>query len=175
MAQEERREAGAGRSAEGEAVTAGDIMTREVLTTRPNVPVRELAKQLAYHRISGMPVVDDQERILGVVSEADIISKRRDRGRHHDQPVISVTEAATAKEVAVLLTEERIKRVPVVRDGKLVGLIGRSNVVSWVGSQGKDSSGASVLSAGSAERLSHHCDLSRTLVARARTLSGAEH
>jgi CBS domain-containing protein len=138
MAQEERREADARRPAEGKAVTAGDIMTREVLTTRPNVSVRELAKRLAYHRISGMPVVDDQGQILGVVSEADIISKRGATVADiMTSPVISVTEAATAKEVAVLLTEERIKRVPVVRDGKLVGLIGRSNVVSWVGSQGQ--------------------------------------
>jgi CBS domain-containing protein len=102
------------------------------------VAVRELAKRLTYHRISGMPVVDDQGLILGVVSEADIISKRGATVADiMTSPVISVTEETPALDVAALLTEERIKRVPVVRDGKLVGLIGRSNVVSWVGSQGQ--------------------------------------
>jgi CBS domain-containing protein len=142
MAQAERRDSGARRppagAAEGRLVTAADIMTREVITTRPNVPVKELAKRLTYHRISGMPVVDEQGTILGVVSEADIISKRGATVADiMTTPVISVTEETPAQEVAALLTQERIKRVPVVRDGKLVGLIGRSNVVSWVGSQGQ--------------------------------------
>ena len=52
---------------------AGDIMTREVLTTRPNVPVRELAKRLAYHRISGM------------LGRSGAHPRRRERGRHHQQ------------------------------------------------------------------------------------------
>lgn len=142
MAQAERRDSGARRtpagSTEGRTVTAADIMTREVITTLPTVPVKELAKRLTYHRISGMPVVDEQGMILGVVSEADIISKRGATVADiMTTPVISVTEETPAQEVAALLTAERIKRVPVVRDGKLVGLIGRSNVVSWVGSQGQ--------------------------------------
>lgn len=122
----------------GQDATAAEIMTREVLTTRPSVSVRELAKRLTYHRISGMPVVDDQGALLGIVSEADIISKRGTTvAEIMTAPVISVTEQTPALAVAALLTEERIKRVPVVRAGKLVGLIGRSNVVSWVGSRGQ--------------------------------------
>jgi len=141
MSHAERREGGGRRATagvEGRVVTASDIMTREVITTRPGVLVKDLAKRLTYHRISGMPVVDDQGVILGVVSEADIISKRGlTVADIMTTPVISVVEETPAQEVAALLTEERIKRVPVVRDGKLVGLIGRSNVVSWVGSQGQ--------------------------------------
>lgn len=117
--------------------TAADIMTREVLTTRPSVPVKELAKRLAYHRISGMPVVDDQGAVLGIVSEADLISKRGATvAEIMTTPVLGVEETTPAVEVAALLTEERIKRVPVLRAGRLVGLIGRSNVVSWVAGQG---------------------------------------
>jgi CBS domain-containing protein len=120
----------------GPVVTAAEIMTREVLTTRPEVPVKELAKRLSYHRISGMPVVDADGVVLGVVSEADLISKRGATVADiMTAPVISVTEEMPAVEVAALLTQERIKRVPVLRDGRLVGLIGRSNVVSWAAGQ----------------------------------------
>ena len=117
----------------GGGATATDIMTREVITTGPMAPVRELAKRLTYHRISGMPVVDESGVVVGVVSEADLISKQ---GRYVQdimaRDVIGVTEDTPALDVAALLTRERIKRVPVLRDGRLVGLIGRSNVVSWV-------------------------------------------
>lgn len=139
----ERPPAGQSKAATSRAATAADIMTREVLTTGPEVSVRDLAKRLAYHRISGMPVVDRQEAVVGVVSEADLISKRgtvvSDIMATH---VISVAENTPALEVAALLTRERIKRVPVLRDGRLVGLIGRSNVVSWVASQGGGASEA---------------------------------
>ena len=122
--------------------TAADIMTRAVLTIRPNVPVKELAKRLAFHRISGMPVVDAEGGVLGIVSEADLISKRGATvGDIMTTPVIGVEETTPAVEVAALLTEERIKRVPVLRQGRLVGLIGRSNVVSWVAGQGASSNG----------------------------------
>jgi CBS domain-containing protein len=140
--QQERRPAGELAGVREEArvasaqMTAADIMTREVLTTRPNVPVRELAKRLSFHRISGMPVVDDQGVVLGIVSEADVISKRGATVADiMTTPVIGVEESTPAVEVAALLTEERIKRVPVLRDGRLIGLIGRSNVVSWVAGQ----------------------------------------
>jgi CBS domain-containing protein len=132
-----RRPAGRGAGA-GRTATAGEIMTREVLTIRSTATVKELAQRLNYHRISGMPVVDEQGIVLGVVSEADLISKRGATVADiMTTPVLSVAEDTPALEVAALLTEERIKRVPVLRDGKLVGLIGRSNVVSWVGSQGQ--------------------------------------
>jgi CBS domain-containing protein len=124
-------------TSETKAATAADIMTREVLTTRPEVAVRELAKRLAYHRISGMPVVDEHGAVIGVVSEADLISKRGSTVADiMTSPVIGVDEETPAVEVAALLTTERIKRVPVLRDGRLIGLIGRSNVVSWAASQG---------------------------------------
>ena len=117
----------------GGGATAADIMTREVITTGPLTPVRELAKRLSYHRISGMPVVDDSGVVVGVVSEADLISKQGRSVRDiMARDVIGVSEDTPALEVAALLTRERIKRVPVLRDGRLVGLIGRSNVVSWV-------------------------------------------
>jgi CBS domain-containing protein len=144
VALDERRETAAiGRRAappgrDPAMATAADIMTREVITIRPDVSVKDLAKRLAYHRISGMPVADESGAVLGVVSEADLISKRGATvGEIMTSPVISVSEETPAIEVAMLLTQERIKRVPVLRDGRLVGLIGRSNVVSWVGSQGQ--------------------------------------
>ena len=52
-----------------------DLMTKDVLTVRPSMPLKEAAAMLAEHRISGLPVIDDERRVLGVLSEGDILYK----------------------------------------------------------------------------------------------------
>ena len=136
---------------------AMDVMTSEVITVDENASVPEAAKLLAEHGISAVPVVDKGNRVIGMVSEGDLLhraetgTERRARGglkwwfdqqarrRIHQshsgkvkdlmtRGVLSVARRPVA-DIAVLLETNRIKRVPVLRDGKLVGIVSRANLV----------------------------------------------
>ena len=115
---------------------ARDIMTRKVATIHPEASVQEAAQLLDQKRISGAPVVDSDGKIIGIVTEADIISKVDREGlcvadiMSHD--VIAVDEETPVGEIAALLTERKIKRVPVVENGKLVGIVSRADIVHAV-------------------------------------------
>ena len=115
---------------------AQDIMTRKVYTIRSDASAQEAAQLLDQHRISGLPVVDEGSDIIGIVTEADIISKVDKEGLRVSDimstEVISVNEETPASEIALLLTERKIKRVPVVQDGKLVGIVSRADIVHAV-------------------------------------------
>jgi CBS domain-containing protein len=144
-----------------------DVMTTDVITVDPNTSVRALATLLSERGISGVPVVDSDNRLIGVVSEGDLLHRvetqterlpepvsgrrrswwlhaiasdqdlARDYVKSHGRTVndvmtpgvISVTDTTELAEIAMLLETKRIKRVPVVRDGKLVGIVGRANLV----------------------------------------------
>jgi CBS domain-containing protein len=141
---------------------AMDIMTTDVITVDPDMTVQDLAKLLAERGISGAPVVDASGRLVGIVSEGDLLHRaeigtaRRHRERRRSwwlddfasdlardyirshgrtvkdimtRDVVTVTEATDLGEVAALLEAKRIKRVPVTRDGKVIGIITRANLV----------------------------------------------
>jgi len=71
-------------------LTAKDIMTRDVITVRPEATVEELARLLMEHKISGVPVVDDKKKIIGIVTENDLIRKNK---RLHIPTVIRLFDA----------------------------------------------------------------------------------
>ena len=115
---------------------ARDIMTSKVCTIRPEASAQEAAQLLSQKRISGLPVVNPDGKIIGIVTEADIISKVNHEGllvadiMSHE--VIAVDEETSVSEIASLLTKRRIKRVPVVQKGKLVGIVSRADIVNAV-------------------------------------------
>jgi CBS domain-containing protein len=115
---------------------ASDIMTRSVCTIQPEASAQQAAQLLYQKRISGAPVVNAQGQLIGMITEADIISKVNREGlRVADimtHELIVVTEETPVGEIAQLLTERKIKRVPVVRDGKLVGIVSRADIVHAV-------------------------------------------
>src|SRR5436190_10746447 len=115
---------------------ARDIMTRKVYTIRPEASAQAAAQLLDQHRISGLPVVEEGNDIIGIVTEADIISKVDKEGLRVSDimsiEVTSVNEETPVSEIALLLTERKIKRVPVVQDGKLVGIVSRADIVHAV-------------------------------------------
>ncbi|MGH7032077.1 MAG: CBS domain-containing protein [Stellaceae bacterium] len=142
---------------------AMDVMTTPVITVDPETTVRDLAKLLSERSISGVPVCEGGDRLVGIVSEGDLLHRvetgterrlqkrrswwldslaaeeaaARDYVKAHGQrvrdimsrEVISVADTTDLAEVAMLLETRLIKRVPVVRDGKLVGIISRANLV----------------------------------------------
>jgi len=115
---------------------ARDIMTREVVTIESDMLVEDAAKLLAYHNISGMPVEDPDGKVVGIVSEADVIGHigaivsdvMSDEG-------ISVGESATVEQIATLMAQHRIKRVPVMNSGSLLGMVSRSDIVRAIASR----------------------------------------
>jgi CBS domain-containing protein len=110
--------------------TAGEIMTRDVLTARLDMPTEEFAKLLAFHSVSGMPVLDAADIVIGIVSEADVIAKRGATvGDIMTPEVVTVTETTPIEHIAALMAETRIKRVPVVTDGALAGMVSRADIV----------------------------------------------
>ena len=138
---------------------AQDIMTREVATVRPETSVREIAALMMEKNISGVPVVSDDGAIVGIVSEGDLLHRAevgterkhkwwfqifadsdaaaREYAKAHglsardvmSRYVISVRDDADLRDVADILDSHRIKRVPVLHDGRLVGIISRRDLV----------------------------------------------
>lgn len=114
-------------------MVARDIMTKEVITVKPGAPVKDLAKLLHKHKISGAPVVDTKGRIVGIVSEADILAKRgREVKTIMSKTVISISEETPVEEIATLMTHHKVKRLPVLRGEKIVGVVSRADIVSAI-------------------------------------------
>ena len=115
---------------------ARDIMTRKVCTIHQEASAQEAAQLLDQMRISGLPVVDEDGKIIGIITEADIISKVDREGLRvadiMSHEVIFVGEETSVSEIAMLLSDRKIKRVPVVNDGKLVGIVSRADIVRAV-------------------------------------------
>jgi CBS domain-containing protein len=114
-------------------MVAKDIMTRDVITASPALSVKELAMLLIKNQISGVPVADEHGKIVGLVSEADIIAKKGKQVQAiMSQQIVSVAEEASVEEIAQLMTTHRIKRVPVMNHGRLVGIVSRADIVNSI-------------------------------------------
>ena len=115
---------------------ARDIMTHETITIAIDASVREAARRLSGYNISGMPVVDREGRMVGIITEADLISKEGTTVADLMTPrVVSVTEQTSVDEIARILTVNRFKRVPVLRAGRLVGIVSRADIVRMMASR----------------------------------------
>jgi len=112
---------------------AKDIMTKDVITVTPATTVRNLAMILIKNQISGAPVAGRNGKIVGVVSEADIVAKKgKDVKAIMSKKVISVKEETSVEEVAQLMTTHKIKRIPVMRGEDVVGIVSRADIVSAI-------------------------------------------
>jgi predicted transcriptional regulator len=115
---------------------ARDIMTRNVYTISPQASVQEVAQLLVQKSISGVPVIDKDGKIIGIITSADIIGKVNREGLCvadiMTPELIFVDEETRVGEIAMLLVERNIKRVPVMRNGKLVGIVCRADIVHAV-------------------------------------------
>ncbi len=111
-------------------ITAGELMTRAVITATPTMPPEELARLLLVNAIGGVPVVDETGSLVGMVSGYDVISKTgTTTGEIMSRGVVSVTETSGVEEIVSLMGLHGIRRVPVCNDGHLVGIISRSDLL----------------------------------------------
>jgi CBS-domain-containing membrane protein len=143
---------------------ARDVMVRAVATTTPETIVDTVAKLMINLRISGVPVLDKNGRLVGIITEGDLLrwaetGTERQRSRWSEwfapnsrlageyvksharrvddimtRKVVSVGELATLGEIAELMETKRIKRVPVVHDGKIVGIVSRADLLKVLAS-----------------------------------------
>jgi len=112
---------------------ARDFMTRDIITVNPSTKVKNLAMILIKNQISGAPVVNKNGKILGIVSEADIIAKRgKDAQAIMSKKIISVRQDASLEEIAQLMMTHAIKRLPVMDGGKIIGIISRADIVNAI-------------------------------------------
>jgi CBS domain-containing protein len=146
---------------------ARDIMVAPVVTVTPHASVKDVAALLLERRISAVPVVDTQGKVVGIVSEGDLM-RRAEAGTERRRSwwlralvapenlaseyvkaharkvsdvmtrnVVSATPDTPIHELATLLEKNAIKRVPIVRDGQLVGIVSRANLIQAVASARK--------------------------------------
>jgi CBS domain-containing protein len=112
---------------------ARDLMTRDIITVSPSIKVKDLALIFTKNQISGAPVADKNGKIIGLVSEADIVAKRgKDAKAIMSKKVISVPQDASVEEIARLMATHAIKRLPVMDNGKIIGIVSRADIVNAV-------------------------------------------
>ncbi|MDN0081816.1 CBS domain-containing protein [Crenobacter sp. SG2305] len=140
-------------------MNAADIMTRQVLTVRTDSSVETAARLMLEHHISGLPVVDENGALIGMLTEHDLL-RRGETGTERQHPhwlefllgpgklaaeyvqfhsrkveqvmskgVVSVTPSTPLTEVVELMEKRKFKRLPVLEDGRLVGIISRANLL----------------------------------------------
>lgn len=111
-------------------VTAQDIMTTDVVKISSDASVESAARLMFEQNVSGLPVVDEEGRLAGVVTEFDVIARS---GEHVEdimtRSVVSVGEDTDTETIARMIIEQKIRRLPVVRDGRVVGIISRSDLI----------------------------------------------
>lgn len=111
-------------------------MTSPVITVRAGAARTEIAEVLTRHKISAAPVVDGDGNVLGLVSEYDLLAKSgTDAAELMTTAVISVSPGCPVSDIRHLLVERRIRRVPVVHDGRLVGVVSRGDVVATMATE----------------------------------------
>lgn len=145
-------------------MNAIDIMVRDVATVTPDDTVADAIKLLISHDVSALPVVDDDHHVIGMISESDLVHREeigtekhrpwwlealtpastlatefaKSHGRRVAEvmstKVVSATEDTPLGEIANLLEKHRIKRVAILRDGKLVGMVSQSNLIQAIAS-----------------------------------------
>ena len=146
-------------------MNASDVMASAVITVKPDATVQEAAQLMLANRVSGLPVVDDSAKLVGLISEGDLLRRaaeetwpkawgppprrgwakllmgpeerdteyvtQQDRkvGDIMTRDVVSAAPETSISESAALLVHHRIKRVPIIQDGRVVGIVSRANIV----------------------------------------------
>lgn len=135
--------------------TVSDVMTARVVALRKNADYKEIVSVMHRHRVSACPVLDDADRVIGLVSEADLLYKQADPDLPAGQirlewrlgeetkasavtadqlmtaPAVTIHAGAAVVDAARLMRDRRIRRLPVVgQDGRLVGIVSRTDVLS---------------------------------------------
>jgi predicted transcriptional regulator len=114
-------------------ITVGDVMVGNVLVVHSGDSVDDAVRLIVDSRITGVPVVDEEHHILGIVAESDVLGKR---GQTVDdvmtRDIITTEETTSLEAAAETMLTRRIRRLPVIRDGRLVGILTRADLLRHV-------------------------------------------
>jgi CBS domain-containing protein len=117
-------------------LTAGAIMTPNLVTVRPDASIEEAIDVLLREQISGLPVTDEDDRLVGVITEFALLAIAYDRrvknhtvSQHMTRDLITVDVDDPVSRVADLCIVHRVRRVPVTKEGRMVGIIARRDVL----------------------------------------------
>jgi len=149
-------------------LTAKDIMTKDVITVRPDTSIEALSSLLVKYEISGVPVVDDSGALYGIVTDNDLISRNKrlhiptvvsfldaaiylESSKKFEQEVkrltatrvgdicvrkvITIGEDTTVVDIATIMSEKKVHLLPVIKAGKLAGIVGKRDMVKAVARQ----------------------------------------
>ena len=144
-------------------MTIEEVMTRDVITVSPAMPIHQAARLMVEHGVSGLPVVDDGGRLVGIISEGDLIvrqTRREERpwwrrffdngeqlareyqkavgvtvGEVMTSSVVSISPVWGVETAAAIMQNKRIRRLPVVHDGRLVGIVTRADLIKALATQ----------------------------------------
>lgn len=116
------------------------IMTKNVVFVNPDMPVIEALDLLQRHKISGLPVLNQAGRVIGILTEKDLLHILLEKNvdvcpkveDYMTREVICFTEDDDAVEICKFFVRSNIRRVPIVRDGILVGIVSRRDIVSLI-------------------------------------------
>jgi CBS domain-containing protein len=146
-------------------LTAKDIMTKDVITVKPETSIEELSSLLVKNQISGVPVVDASGALYGMATENDLISRNKrlhiptvvsfldaaiylESSKKFEQEVkrlaatkvgdicartvVTIPEDATVADIATIMDEKKVHLLPVIKNGKIIGIVGKRDVVKAV-------------------------------------------
>ena len=149
-------------------LTAKDIMTKDVITVRPDTSIEALSSLLVKYEISGVPVVDDSGALYGIVTDNDLISRNKrlhiptvvsfldaaiylESSKKFEQEVkrltatrvgdicvrkvVTIEEDTTVVYIATIMSEKKVHLLPVIKAGKLTGIVGKRDMVKAVARQ----------------------------------------
>ncbi len=115
---------------------AGQIMNVQLDTIDARAPIRDAIDRLLSHNYSGLPVVDSEGRLLGVITEYALLAIAYDErvecqtvGEHMTRELVTADVNESVRRIADLFIIHRVRRIPVTKDGKLVGQISRRDVL----------------------------------------------
>ncbi len=118
---------------------ARDVMTKEVITVSPDKTLEEAIKLLVENKISGLPVCDENKRVLGMISERDILNfifsgnvKTTTVREAMNKEVISFPSDTDIDKISLTMGEKKIRRVPIIDGGALVGIVSRRSIIRIV-------------------------------------------
>jgi len=116
-----------------------NVMNPNVITIRADATVGEAIERVLEHGISGLPVVDDHDRLIGIITEFELVRaisrpsmKRQSVRKFISKNIVTVNEDTIHLEVVNLMEKHRIRRVPVVRNNYVVGIISRRDILRYV-------------------------------------------
>jgi CBS domain-containing protein len=126
-------------------VRAKDVMSKRVMTLKPDSRVVDVIRFLAEHEVTGAPVVSDDMHLLGMVTEKDILMmllydkniKTKTVADLMTKEVISFTEQDDLMEIFKILVENNFRRVPILSNGKLTGIVSRRDIIHFLSEKAK--------------------------------------